>query len=111
MQTETFIYIATERVVPLRWHIKRKSMSIETSKWGLFGVAVSPIFWRNRIEVDPFCQQTIKFINDEASSVHGALRVGSIYTGESGEWKVAGFEVLSNMKDDDAIIYVSLESP
>lgn len=51
-------------------------------------------------------QKTIKFINDEASSVHGALRVGSLYTGESGEWKVGGFEVLSSMKDDEAIIYV-----
>ena len=51
-------------------------------------------------------QQTIKFINDEASSVHGALRVSSLYTSESGEWKVGGFEVLSSMKDDDAIIYV-----
>jgi hypothetical protein len=51
-------------------------------------------------------QQTIKFINDEASSVHGALRVGSIYTSESGEWRLGGFEVLSSMKDDDAIIYV-----
>ncbi|KAH6663411.1 kinase family protein-like protein [Halenospora varia] len=88
VETETYIYIATERIVPLRWHIKRKSMSAETLKWGLFGVA-----------------QTIKFINDEASSVHGALRVGSIYTSESGEWKVGGFEVLSSMKEDDAIIY------
>ena len=53
-------------------------------------------------------QQTIKFINDEASSVHGALRVGSIYTSESGEWRVTGFEVLSSMKDDEAIIYVCI---
>ncbi|TVY26671.1 putative inactive serine/threonine-protein kinase [Lachnellula hyalina] len=88
VETESYIYIATERVVPLKWHIKRKSMSTETLKWGLFGVAKS-----------------IKFINDEASSVHGALRVGSLYTGESGEWKVGGFEVLSSMKDDEAIIY------
>ncbi|KAI9054031.1 hypothetical protein LZ554_001204 [Drepanopeziza brunnea f. sp. 'monogermtubi'] len=88
VETETYIYIATERLVPLRWHIKRKSMSTETLKWGLFGVA-----------------QTIKFINDEASSVHGAMRVGSIYTSESGEWRVGGFEVLSSMKDDEAIIY------
>jgi SCY1-like protein 1 len=51
-------------------------------------------------------QQTIKFINDEASSVHGALRVGSIYTSESGEWRVGGLEVLSSMKDDEAVIYV-----
>ncbi|CAL3971258.1 hypothetical protein PZA11_007792 [Diplocarpon coronariae] len=88
VETETYIYIATERLVPLRWHIKRKSMSTETLKWGLCGVA-----------------QTIKFINDEASSVHGALRVGSIYTSESGEWRIGGFEVLSSMKDDEAIIY------
>lgn len=88
VETETFIYIATERIVPVRWHIKRKSMSTETLKWGLFGVA-----------------QTIKFINDEASSVHGNIRAGSIYTSESGEWKVGGFEVLSSVKDDDAVIY------
>ncbi|KAG9230473.1 kinase family protein-like protein [Amylocarpus encephaloides] len=88
VETETYIYIATERLIPLTWHTKRKSMSTETLKWGLFGIA-----------------QTIKFINDEASSVHGALRVGSIYTSESGEWRIGGFEVLSSMKDDDAIIY------
>ncbi len=51
-------------------------------------------------------QKTIKFINDEASSVHGSLKVGSIYTSESGEWKLGGLEVLSSMKDDEAIIYV-----
>lgn len=88
VETDTYIYIATERVVPLRWHIKRKSMSPETLKWGLFSIA-----------------QTIKFINDEATSVHGMLRVGSIYTSESGEWRVGGFEVLSNMNDTEAIIY------
>jgi SCY1-like protein 1 len=58
------------------------------------------------MKLTTFLKQTIKFINDEASSVHGALRVGSLYTSESGEWKVGGFEVLSSMKDDDAIIYV-----
>lgn len=58
------------------------------------------------------CQRTLKFINDEASSIHGNMRVGSIYTSESGEWKIGGFEVLSNVKDDDAIIYVcALEQP
>lgn len=53
-------------------------------------------------------QRTVKFINDEASSVHGSLKVASVYTSESGEWKLGGFEVLSNIKDDDAIIYVCL---
>jgi SCY1-like protein 1 len=105
-QTETYIYIATERLVPLRWHIKRKSMSAETLKWGLCGVAVCMLLIYGIQVTDSNLQQTIKFINDDASSVHGALRAGSIYTSESGEWRVGGFEVLSSMKDDEAIIYV-----
>ncbi|KAL8422112.1 hypothetical protein RB596_002735 [Gaeumannomyces avenae] len=88
VETDTYIYIATERLVPLRWHVKRKSLSPETLKWGLYSVA-----------------RTVKFINDEASSIHGNLTVSSIYTSESGEWKLGGFDVLSNVKDDDAIIY------
>jgi SCY1-like protein 1 len=74
--------------VPLRWHIKRKSLSPETLKWGLSSVA-----------------RTIKFINDEATSVHGSLKAGTIYTTESGEWKIGGLDVLSSMQDDDAVIY------
>lgn len=53
-------------------------------------------------------QRTIKFINDEASSIHGSLKVGSIYTSESGEWKLGGFDVLSSVKDDESIIYVCM---
>ncbi|KAH9906992.1 ARM repeat-containing protein [Xylariomycetidae sp. FL2044] len=88
VETDTYIYIATERLVPLTWHVRRKSLSPETCKWGLYSIA-----------------RTVKFINQEGSSIHGSLRVGSIYTSESGEWKLGGFEVLSNVKDDEAIIY------
>ncbi|KAK0636319.1 armadillo-type protein [Bombardia bombarda] len=88
VETESYIYIATERLVPLSWHVKRKSLSPETAKWGLYTIA-----------------KTLKFVNDEASSIHGNLKVASIYTSESGEWKLGGFEVLSNVKDDDAVIY------
>ncbi|KAK8920798.1 hypothetical protein H634G_00129 [Metarhizium anisopliae BRIP 53293] len=88
VETETYIYIATERVVPLRWHVRRKSLAPETIKWGLHSVA-----------------RTIKFINTDASSIHGNLKVGSVYTSESGEWKLGGFEVLSSVKDDESAIY------
>lgn len=87
VETDTYIYIATERVTPLRWHVRRKSLSPETIKWGLHTVA-----------------QTLKFINDDATSKHGSLRVGSIYTTESGEWKLGGFEVLSNVKDSESAL-------
>jgi hypothetical protein len=29
-----------------------------------------------------------------------------VFTSESGEWKLGGFDILSSMKEDDAIIYV-----
>ncbi|KAG9785235.1 ARM repeat-containing protein, partial [Aureobasidium melanogenum] len=88
IENETHIYIITEKVTPLNWHLKRKSLSEETIKWGLYSVS-----------------STLKFINIDASSVHGAVRASSIFTSESGEWKLGGFEVLSSMNDDDAIIY------
>ncbi|PHH59976.1 hypothetical protein CDD81_2335 [Ophiocordyceps australis] len=88
VETDNYIYIATERVVPLRWHVRRKSLSPETMKWGLHNIA-----------------RTVKFINGDASSIHGSLRVGSIYTSQSGEWKLGGFELLSSVKDDKSVIY------
>lgn len=88
IENETNIYVITEKLTPLSWHIKRKSLSEETIKWGLYSVS-----------------STLKFINNDASSVHGSIRVSSIYTSESGEWKLGGFEVLSSMNEDDAIIY------
>lgn len=51
-------------------------------------------------------QKTLKFINSEATSIHGNIRVSSLFTSESGEWKLGGFDILSSMKEDDAIIYV-----
>lgn len=82
------IYIATERVSPLNWSTRRKALSEQSLLWGLHSVA-----------------KTLKFINDEGSSVHGNIRASSIFTSESGEWKIGGLEILSSMKEDDAVIF------
>lgn len=37
--------------------------------------------------------------------MHGSVRASSIYTCESGEWKVGGLDILSSMKEDDAMIF------
>ena len=37
--------------------------------------------------------------------MHGCIRAASIYTSESGEWKIGGLEILSSMKEDDAVIF------
>lgn len=88
-QTDTYIYIATERIEPLGWKTRRKALAEGSITWGLHNIA-----------------KTVRFINEEASSVHGNVRVSSVFTTESGEWKLAGLEALSSMKEDDAVIYV-----
>ncbi|KAF3480258.1 SCY1 protein kinase [Arthroderma uncinatum] len=55
-KTETQIYIVVERVTPLSWPVKRRSLSEETIKWGLYTIA-----------------STLKFINEDASSTYGSL--------------------------------------
>ncbi|KAH7355616.1 armadillo-type protein [Pyrenochaeta sp. MPI-SDFR-AT-0127] len=87
VETETYIYIATERLSPLSWHVKRKSLAEETTKWGLHNIA-----------------KTLKFINADAASIHGCIRPASIFFSESGEWKLGGFEALSSVKEDDSIL-------
>ena len=87
-QTDQLIYIATERITPLQWSTRRKALSEQSLLWGLHNVA-----------------KTLKFINSEATSVHGNVRASSIYTSESGEWKLGGLEILSSMKEDDAILF------
>ena len=52
-------------------------------------------------------QNTLKFVNDDAASMHGCVRVASVFTSESGEWRLGGLDLLSSMKEDDAVIYVS----
>lgn len=88
VETDTYIYIATERVVPLTWPALRGSLSEETAKWGLHTIA-----------------STLAFINEEAHSVHGNIRLSSIFISQSGEWRLGGLELLSSMKEEDAIIY------
>ena len=88
VETDTYIYLATERITPLQWSAQRKSLSEETCKWGLYTVA-----------------NTLSFINDEAASVHGNVRLSSIYMSQSGEWRIGGLEILSSLKEDDPVIY------
>ena len=72
----------------MNWSTRRKALSEESLKWGLYNVA-----------------KTLKFINAEATSVHGNIRASSIFTSASGEWKIGGLEILSSMKEDDAVIF------
>ena len=96
------IFVATERVTPLSWDTKRGVLNTDILRWGLYTVCVSTTS-------APACtddQRTVKFLNESATSVHGNLRLSSIFTSEAGEWKVSGLEVLTNLKEDETAIFV-----
>jgi hypothetical protein len=46
-------------------------------------------------------------VNETATSTHGNVCIQSVFITPSGEWKLGGFELLSNPKDTDAaVLYV-----
>ncbi|KZO90737.1 ARM repeat-containing protein [Calocera viscosa TUFC12733] len=92
VETESMIYIVTERVTPLRvameqWTGKGKERE-DWAVWGLHRVCVA-----------------LAFINDAGGSTHGNIRTDSVFVSTTGEWKLGGFEVLSQPKDDQAVLY------
>ncbi|PCH43923.1 ARM repeat-containing protein [Wolfiporia cocos MD-104 SS10] len=93
VETDSTIYIMTERVRPLasaisEWSSKGAQQREDWLIWGLHRVSVA-----------------LAFVNDSCASTHGNLRVDSIFISASGEWKLGGFEVLSSPKDDAAVLY------
>ncbi|TFY50780.1 hypothetical protein EVG20_g11332 [Dentipellis fragilis] len=93
VETDTTVYIVTERVKPLSVELQAWSSKSaqERQDWLLWGL--------HRIT------NALSFVNDPCASTHGSVRVGSIFLSASGEWKLGGFEVLSNPKDDAAVLY------
>lgn len=102
-ETENAIYIVTEKVVPLTSRIGREgdikpssASAQETGtgeEWRVWGLSK--------------VVNALGFVNDSGTSVHGNLRVTSVFVTPSGEWRLGGFEVLSSVKDSSPIIYVS----
>ncbi|KAI0058015.1 ARM repeat-containing protein [Artomyces pyxidatus] len=93
VDSDTTIYIMTERVRPLAselssWSSKGEQMRQDWLLWGLHRVTTA-----------------LAFINDPCNSTHGSIRVDSIFLSSSGEWKLGGFEVLSSPTDEAAVLY------
>ncbi|KAG0351329.1 hypothetical protein BGZ54_003318 [Gamsiella multidivaricata] len=86
VETETYIYIVTDAVTPLQEHL-HATMDPNLIRWGLYKVA-----------------NVLKFLNSDASFIHGNIRTSSIFITKSGEWKVGGFEALSSLKEEQPAI-------
>ncbi|KAH6914204.1 other/SCY1 protein kinase [Coprinopsis sp. MPI-PUGE-AT-0042] len=95
VESDTTIYIMTERVRPLpsvlpSWSGKSEREREEWLLWGLHRVSIA-----------------LTFLNDPCSSTHGSVTPTAIFISQSGEWKLGGFELLSNPKEDAAVLYNS----
>ncbi|KAH0832319.1 hypothetical protein J3R83DRAFT_13329 [Lanmaoa asiatica] len=93
VESESAILIMTERVRPLSvalqtWASKSQQERQDWLLWGLHRISVA-----------------LAFINDSVASTHGSIRPNAIFISPSGEWKLGGFEVLSNPKDDNPVLY------
>jgi SCY1-like protein 1 len=93
VESDSAICIMTERVRPLPLALSQSSSNVprEREDWLIWGL--------HRISV------ALAFLNDSASSTHGNVRPNAVFITPSGEWKLGGFEVLSNPKDDLSVIY------
>jgi SCY1-like protein 1 len=110
VETDSTIHIMTERVRPLStvlstWSSKGDREKEDWLLWGLHRISVRCCLSRGS-SCAYTAQVALAFVNDSCSSTHGNLRVNSIFISPSGEWKLGGFEVLSNPKDETAVLYV-----
>lgn len=73
IESDRFVYIITEHVRPLSESLTKYANN--TKVLGIYQLAVA-----------------LKFINIEGASVHGNLRLSSVYVTDAAEWKIGGFE-------------------
>lgn len=90
IENDYSLYIITEPVKPLLTYLETTELGSDSIVAGLHSVA-----------------QSIAFINDSANSVYGGLNYySSIFVNLCGDWKVMGFELVTNLTSDpDQPIY------
>ncbi|KAK0568925.1 Nuclear aminoacylation-dependent tRNA export pathway component [Tilletia horrida] len=94
VETPTAVYIAVEPVRPLRSVLDslngstQGQMRVEWITWGLSKLSTA-----------------LKFINVDAQSAHGNIRIDSIFVTPAGEWRIGGFDVLSAMNDPSGVLF------
>ena len=106
-ETDSAVYIVTEKVVPLSSRIGREGdikpnsqSALETGtgeEWRTWGLSK--------------ITNALSFINESGQSTHANLRVSSVFVSPSGEWRLGGFDVLSTPRDPSPVLYVSIYAP
>ena len=113
VETDSIIYIMTERVQPLQsvlssWSSRDSLQREDWLLWGLHRISVCSLnlAFTYSCCVSHNSQVALAFVNDSCSSTHGNVSLNSIFISPSGEWKLGGFELVSNTKEDASTLYV-----
>ncbi|CAH6719715.1 cytoplasmic export protein 1 [[Candida] jaroonii] len=89
IENDNNLYIITEPVVPLSVYLNSHNINNDSKILGLYNIANS-----------------LEFLNLKCNYVHGNVNVNSIYVNKEGDWKLFGFEFLTNLQSDpDQPIY------
>lgn len=90
IENDYSLYIITEPVKPLLIYLEQTGLKGDTLVAGIYSVA-----------------QSISFINEAANSLYGGLNYfSSVFVTLAGDWKLMGFELLTNLTSDpDQPIY------
>ncbi|KAJ3305692.1 hypothetical protein HDV03_001100 [Kappamyces sp. JEL0829] len=86
METEYQIIIGTEQVEPLQATLFQK-LDYNLVRLGIYKLA-----------------STIRFLSEDCQMIHGFISVNSVFVTRSGEWKLGGFDVLSNATNDQPLL-------
>ncbi|KAJ3398330.1 hypothetical protein HDU80_009050 [Chytriomyces hyalinus] len=89
-ENDNQVIIGTEPVTPLSLALSRDPSLAEDQNFialGLYKIA-----------------SAVKFLNADVSLTHGNIRISSIYITKSGEWKLGGLDILSNLKDPQPLL-------
>ncbi|CAG84873.2 DEHA2A13046p [Debaryomyces hansenii CBS767] len=92
IENDNFLYIVTEQVVPLKSYLgnNKTQISEDAKLFGIYSIG-----------------QSLSFINMKCHCLHGNIDVNnSIFVTSAGDWKLFGFELLTNLNSDpDQPIY------
>lgn len=90
IENDSHLYIITERVIPLSVYLGGNDLDNDALVAGLYSI-----------------EKSLKFINDDCNSVYGGLNFyNSVFVNRLGDWKLMGFEIVTNLTSDpDQPIY------
>lgn len=85
IDNEQYLYIVTEQVVPLAQYLDSAGDKVteDTKLFGIHNVAAA-----------------LLLVNMKAHCLHARVDIGSVFVNAQGEWKLFGFELLTNLESD-----------